>query len=92
MQISGKNISNVEQLRSQCLIVGVPGKGPLQGAAKQLDKALGNLLSRLQKRGDISGDWAQALLLPDVPGIEAERVLVVGTGSGKTVGDAEYRS
>jgi leucyl aminopeptidase len=91
MQISGKNISNVEQLRSQCLIVGVPGKSPLRGAAKQLDRALGNLLGRLQKRGDISGDWAQTLMLPAVPGIAAERVLVVGTGTGKAVGDAEYR-
>ena len=91
MQISGKNISNVEQLRTQCLIVGVAGKGPLRGAAKQLDRAAGNLLSRLQKRGDISGDWGQTLLLPDVPGAHAERVLVVGTGAGKAVGDAEYR-
>jgi leucyl aminopeptidase len=91
MQISGKNIPNVEQLRSQCLIVGVPAKGPLRGAAKQIDRALGNQLSRLQKRGDLSGDWAQSLLLPDVPGIAAERLLVIGTGAGKAVGDAEYR-
>lgn len=91
MQISGKSISNVEQLRSQCLIVGVPAKGALRGAAKQLDRALGNLLSRLQKRGDIAGEWAQALMLPNVSGIGAERVLVVGTGAGKPVSDAEYR-
>lgn len=91
MQISGKNISSVEQLRSECLIVGVPARGPLQGAARQLDRALGNLIGKLQKRGDVKGDWAQTLLLPAVTGIKAERILLVGTGDRKTVGEADYR-
>jgi leucyl aminopeptidase len=91
MLISGKNISHPEQQRSQCLIVGVPSKGSLRAAAKQLDTATSGLLSRLQKRGDIKGDWAQTLMLPNVDGVSAERILLVGCGDGSAVSDAEYR-
>ncbi|HSB95238.1 MAG TPA: leucyl aminopeptidase [Spongiibacteraceae bacterium] len=90
MLISGKNLSHPEQQRSQCLIVGVPAKGNLRGAAKRLDSAADNLISRLQKRGDIKGDWAQTLMLPTVAGIAAERILLVGIGSG-SASDVEYR-
>lgn len=96
MQISGKAISNPEQLRSGCVIVGVHAnssttKSGLQGAAKQLDKATDGAISRVLKRGDIKGDWAQTLLLPSLTGIKAERVLLVGLGNGKEVSESDYR-
>ena len=90
MQISGKAISNPEQLRSACIIVGVSNKNGLHGAAKQLDKAVDGAIAKLLKRGDIKGDWAQTLLLPALAGIKAERVLLVGLGSG-TVSEGDYR-
>lgn len=91
MQISGKAISNPEQLRSACIIVGVSSKGGLHGAAKQLDRSAGGAIARLLKRGDIKGEWAQTLLLPALTGIKAERVLLVGIGSGNTVSEADFR-
>jgi len=91
MQISGKAISNPEQLRSACVIVGVSNKGGLRGAAKELDRASGGAIARLLKRGDIKGDWAQTLLLPALTGVHAERVLLVGTGNGDAATDADYR-
>ncbi len=91
MQISGKSFPNPIQLRSPCLVIGISGKGPLRGIAKQIDSASGGVITRLQKRGDLKGDWAQTLLLPALTGIAAERVLLVGTGEGKAVGDAEFR-
>ncbi len=97
MQISGKAISNPEQLRSACVIVGVATHssstkmGGLHGAAKQLDRAAGGAIARLLKRGDIKGDWAQTLLVPALDGIKAERVLLVGVGNGDAVSEADYR-
>jgi hypothetical protein len=76
MQISGKSFPNPIQLRSPCLIIGISGKGPLRGIAKQIDSASGGVITRLQKRGDLKGDWAQTLLLPALTGIAAERVLL----------------
>jgi leucyl aminopeptidase len=96
MHISGKAISNPEQLRSACAIVGVSNihtgsKSGLRGTAKQLDRATGGAIGRLLKRGDIKGDWAQTLLVPALTGINAERVLLVGVGNGDAVSEAEYR-
>lgn len=91
MQIIGKAISNIEQLRSACVVVGVSSKNGLQGAAKQLDKAAGGAIAKLLKRGDIKGDWAQTLLVPALTGIKAERVLLVGLGSGNAVSESDFR-
>ncbi len=97
MQLSGKAISNPEQLRSACIIVGVTPyasttkSGGLSGAAKQLDKAAGGAITKLLKRGDIKGDWAQTLLLPALTGIKAERVLLIGLGDGGAVSESDYR-
>jgi leucyl aminopeptidase len=90
MQISGKSFSSPEQLRTPCLVIGISSTGALRSAAKAVDSAAGGLLSRLKKRGDVSGDCGQTLLLPAVPGVNAERVLLVGTGSG-ALGDADFR-
>jgi len=91
MQISIKSVQGPEQQRSPCLIIGVHAKGGLRGAAKIIDSASGGVLSRLQKRGDLSGDWATTLLLPTLDGIAAERVLLVGLGHGAPVGENDYR-
>ncbi len=96
MQIIGKAISNPEQLRSACVIVGISTQSStkargLRGAAKQLDRAADGAIGRLLKRGDIKGDWAQTLLLPALAGIDAERVLLIGTGSGDAVSETDYR-
>lgn len=90
MQISGKSVSSPQQLRTSCLVVGIASSGALRGAAKAIDSAADGLLTRLKKRGDISGECGRTLLLPAVAGIAAERVLVVGTGSGK-LSDVDFR-
>ena len=90
MQISGKTFTSPQQVRTACLVIGIGKAGTLRGAAKNIDSAAAGLLSRLKKRGDISGECGQTLLLPAVDGIAAERVLVVGTGADK-LSDSEFR-
>ncbi|HEY3697941.1 MAG TPA: leucyl aminopeptidase [Spongiibacteraceae bacterium] len=93
MQINGKAISSPEQLHSPCIIVGISSKNGLRGAAKLLDRATKGVIGRLYKRGDINGSWAQTLLLPALDGINAERVLLVGTGDGGggAASEADFR-
>ena len=69
-----------EKLKSGCVVVGVFDGGKLSKAAQVLDKAAKNALSDLIKRGDMNGKSATTLLLHKLPGIAAERVLLVGLG------------
>jgi len=79
-----------KKLRSQCLVVGVFQGHKLTPAAAAIDKATNGLVQKLLKRGDIKGKAGQTLLLPNVTGLAAERVLLVGCGKqrefdGKTL-------
>ncbi len=80
-----------EQQRTDCVIVGVFEKRRLSPAAQQLDEAAGGLLTEVVKRGDMDGKLEQVLLLHAVPGIEAERVLLVGCGHERELGDSPFR-
>ena len=76
---------------SSCIIVGVfdPGKpGP---GVENLDAASKGYLARLIKRGDLSGRAGSSMLLTDVPGVKAKRVLVVGLGKKSEFGVAAFR-
>jgi leucyl aminopeptidase len=62
------------------MVVGVYEGGKLPAAAQLLDKAAKHALGELIARGDMSGKSASTLLLHKLPGIAAERVLLVGLG------------
>ena len=63
-----------------CLILGVFARRQLSPLAQQVDKASKGFLQRILKRGDVTGESGQQLMLYDVPGVQAERVLLVGLG------------
>ncbi|MDB6060630.1 MAG: leucyl aminopeptidase [Verrucomicrobiaceae bacterium] len=90
MQISGKSFSSPQQLRTPCLVIGISSSGSLRSTAKAIDSATDGLIAKLKKRGDITGERGNTLLLPSVPGIAAERVLIVGIGNG-ALSDADFR-
>ncbi len=69
-----------EKLRSGCVVVGVYEGGKLPAATQLLDKAAKHAIKDLVARGDMSGKSASTLLLHKLPGIAAERVLLVGLG------------
>ncbi len=75
--------SSPEKLRSNCVIVGVFEGGKLTPAAQRLDKAAKHALSDLIARGDMTGRSASTLLLHNLTGIVAERVLLVGLGKAE---------
>ena len=69
-----------EKQRSGCVVVGVFEGGKLSQAAQVLDQAAGHKLSDIIARGDMRGKASSTLLLHELPGIAAERVLLVGLG------------
>ena len=72
--------SNPVRARTHCLIVTVNGD-KLGPSARVLDKASKRALSRVLKRGDIQGKAGETLMLHDVPGIAAQRVMLLGLGT-----------
>ena len=79
MEISVKTV-NLETVKSPCLVVGVSDKRKFSDSAKQIDDLSNGYLSQLLRRGDISGEIGDSLMLHDVPGLQAQRILLVGCG------------
>ncbi len=80
-----------------CIVVGAFADKSLTPAGQAIDAASGGRLTALLERGDISGKTGKTALLPDLSGVAAPRVLVIGLGDAakfavpqylKAVGDA----
>jgi leucyl aminopeptidase len=74
-----------------CIVVGVYEKGKLGRGAADIDAASKGLIKRHIKDGDISGRAGTSLLLPAVPGVRSQRVLVVGLGKSGDFGVTQFR-
>jgi leucyl aminopeptidase len=74
-----------------CIAVGVYAGRKLSAAAGALDRAAQGTLSEVLRRGDMEGKLGATLLLYRLPGVAAERVLLVGLGPESDVHEREYR-
>ncbi|AAP95491.1 leucyl aminopeptidase [[Haemophilus] ducreyi] len=83
--------STIEQLQTECLIVGVYQDHQLSSAAVQLDQVSGGYLTRLLQMGDLDGSVGQSLLLHNVPNIKSARVLLVGCGKQDELTESQYK-
>ena len=80
-----------EKQRSACVIVGIFSSRLLSHPAKIIDKASKQYLSTVIRRGDMDGNKGQYLLLHNIPGVIADRVLLIGCGKEREVNDRNYR-
>ncbi|MDG2091424.1 MAG: leucyl aminopeptidase [Gammaproteobacteria bacterium] len=79
MQFSTKTTA-LSNTPTSCLILGVYLNGNMPEETAAVDKASGKAISKLLKAGDISGKAMQAVLMQNVAGIKAKRVLLLGCG------------
>jgi len=63
-----------------CVIAGAFADKTLTPAGQAIDEASGGRLRALLERGDLSGRTGRSLMLHDLPGVTAPRVLVIGLG------------
>ncbi len=82
---------NLAKLKTQCLILGVYADGPLTPAAEAVDHASGGRVSAALKLGDLGDDLGRTVTLYDVPGTQAERVLLVNCGQTKEFNRSNFR-
>jgi leucyl aminopeptidase len=78
-------------LAVDCIVLGIFEEGELSGEAQSVDSAAGGRLKKLLARGDFPGRPGETLLLPDLPGIEASRVLLTGLGAKKNFARKSWR-
>lgn len=90
MEFSIKN-GNPEKQRDDCVVVGVFASNKLTPAATKLDTLSEGGITRLIKRGDMDGKLGSTLMLHQLSGVLAERVLLVGLGKERDLTEADYR-
>ncbi len=100
MQFSIRALS-FEKAKTGCLVLaayaggnaagGNAAGGNLARAAQSADKAAAGALRRALAQGDLAAKAGSTLLLRGVPGLAAERVLLVSLGERKDFGVAHFR-
>jgi leucyl aminopeptidase len=78
-------------LSVDCIVLGVFEEGELPEEAHNIDSASNGYLKKLLARGDFSGRTGETLLLTELPGIEATRVILTGLGARKSFGRRSWR-
>jgi leucyl aminopeptidase len=69
--------------RADCLVIGIFEARELGAEARAVDRAVRGRLKQLLNRGDFGGRAGESLLLTDLPGLRASRLLLVGLGAAK---------
>lgn len=81
-----------EKQRSACVVVGIFDNRKLSLSAELVDRASNGYVSEIIRRGDMEGKLGATLLLHNVRGTLADRVLLVGLGKERDFRDKEFRS
>ena len=79
-----------EKLACDCVVVGVYESRKLSDAAQSIDAASSGYISNILKRGDMDGKLDSTLMLHSLPGIQSERVLLVGLGKAEEFTEKQY--
>ncbi|MCB5188367.1 leucyl aminopeptidase [Methylobacillus caricis] len=90
MEFSIKS-GNPEKQRKDCVVVGIFESRKLSEAAASLDRISDGYVSAILRSGDIDGKAGSTLLLHSIPGVAAERVLLVGLGKERELNERSYR-
>ncbi|MFJ4384499.1 leucyl aminopeptidase [Pseudomonas sp. NPDC089408] len=90
MELVVKSVA-AASVKTATLVIPVGESRKLGAVAKAVDQASEGAISAVLKRGDLAGKPGQTLLLQNLPGLKAERVLLVGSGKDEALGDRAWR-
>jgi leucyl aminopeptidase len=68
------------ELDASCIVVSIDDKGELSSAAESINQVAEHYLTDIFESGDFSGKTGETLMLVKVPGISAQRLILVGSG------------
>ena len=79
------------QLKTGLLVLGAFADGSLPALTAAVDRASKGRIAQLLKRGDLDDKAGATLLLAELPGVQAERVLLVCLGAPDALADKPFR-
>ena len=82
---------DITKQKSACIVAGIHSKRKLSASARALDKACEGQISQILKKGDMDGDSGQFLMLYDLPGLNCERLLLIGCGKQSELDARSYQ-
>jgi leucyl aminopeptidase len=82
---------NPEKQRVACVIVGVFDRRSPSEAAETIDRVSEGAIGAVMRRGDMDGKLGSTLVLHNVPGTFADRVMLVGLGKERNFDEAAFR-
>jgi leucyl aminopeptidase len=82
---------NPEKQRVACVIVGIFDRRAPTPAAETIDQVSDGAIGSVMRRGDMDGKLGQTLVLHNVGGIFADRVMLVGLGRERNFDEAAFR-
>lgn len=82
---------NPEKQRVACIIVGIFDRRSPTEAAETIDKASDGAIASILRRGDMDGKLGNTLIVHNVAGTFADRVMLVGLGKERHFDEAAYR-
>ncbi len=80
-----------ENAHSACQILTVSQARKLSSSGLRVDKAGKGFLTSIVKSGDMEGKLGQTLLLPTVPGVAVQRILLVGCGKASDMNERNFK-
>ncbi|GHC16093.1 leucyl aminopeptidase [Aidingimonas halophila] len=83
--------ANPAKVETACLVIPVFKDGDLLPAASKLDDASERLIGQLLEREDFTATLANVQLIPFAPGLNADRLLLVGLGDRDKCNEGGYR-
>ena len=70
----------LQNISTSCMVLGVYQNKTLPEITAEIDKLTRKKLSKIIDAGDINGALGQSLLIHDIDGIRAKRILLIGLG------------
>ena len=82
---------NPEKQRVACVVVGIFDRRSATEAADTIDKASDGVIASVMRRGDMDGKLGSTVVLHNVPGTFADRVMLVGLGKERSFDETAFR-
>ncbi|WP_106475911.1 leucyl aminopeptidase [Phytohalomonas tamaricis] len=84
--------ANPAKAEAGCIVVPILKGGELTPATAKLDDASERLIGQLIERGDFNAELGNTQLVPFAPGLNTDRLLLVGCGEQDKLTESRFRS